>query len=140
MTKLRILVVDDEPKHSDLIRHLLEKTMRFEVRVENRSTQALSAFREFCPHLVISDVNMPGKDGGELAREIRAEPGSGTLPILIVTSLLSREETGGYEIVSAGLRYLAKPVDAKVLIDAVDRALAGISPPARRRPSVDAER
>jgi CheY-like chemotaxis protein len=125
MTKSRILVVDDDPRHSGLICHLLENTMRFKVRVENRSALALSAAREFHPHMVLLDMDMPGKDGGEVAREIRADPVLREVRILIITSLLSREETQGAETISAGTRFLAKPVDPKVLIDSVDRALAG---------------
>jgi CheY-like chemotaxis protein len=126
MIKSRILVIDDEPSQSRLICHLLEKTMRFEVRIENRSALALSAGREFLPDMVLLDLHMPGKDGGEVAREIRADPALGRVPILIVTSLLSSDETGGRETSSAGMRFLAKPVDPKVLIDSVDRALAGV--------------
>ena len=125
MIKSRILVIDDEPKHSKLICFLLETTMRFEVRVENRSALALAAGREFRPDMVLLDMNMPGKDGGEVAREIRADPALRRVPILIVTSLLSREETNGQETLSAGMRFLAKPVNPKVLIDSIDRALAG---------------
>ena len=74
MTKSRILVVDDEPNLSGLVRLFLEKTQRFEVRVENRSALALAAAREFRPDLILLDVDMPGKNGGDVAREIQAEP------------------------------------------------------------------
>jgi DNA-binding response OmpR family regulator len=124
MIKSRILVVDDEPRQSDLVRHILETTMRFEVCVENRSAHALAAGREFHPDIVLLDMDMPGKDGGEVARELRAEAALSAVPILIITSLLSSEETRGLEMVIAGLKYLAKPVNPKVLIDSVDRALA----------------
>jgi two-component system sensor histidine kinase/response regulator len=149
MTKFRILVVDDEPRQSELIRHLLEQTMRFVVRVENRSALALSVGREFRPHMVLLDMDMPGKDGGEVAREIRADPVLREVPILIVTSLLSSDETSGLETMSAGMRFLAKPVNPKILIDCVDRALAGalagrslpagVTLPAGKGLSMDAE-
>jgi two-component system, OmpR family, response regulator len=125
MTKSRILVVDDEPNLSGLVRLMLEKTQRFEVRVENRSALALAAAREFHPDLVLLDVDMPGKDGGEVAREIQAEPALRGVPILFLTSLISPAEAGERESLRGGMRFLAKPVNPKVLIDTVDRVLAG---------------
>ena len=90
MPKSRILIVDDEPNLSGLVRLFLEKTQRFEVRVENRSALALSAAREFRPDMILLDVNMPGKDGGDVAREIQADPVLGSVPIIFCTSLISR--------------------------------------------------
>jgi two-component system OmpR family response regulator len=125
MTKPRILVVDDEPNISGLVRYFLEKTQRFEVRVENRSSIALAAAREFRPDMILLDVDMPGKDGGEVSREIEAEPSLRGVPILFFTSLISRAEAGEHETVRAGKRFLSKPVNPKVLIEVVDRILAG---------------
>lgn len=125
MTKSRILVVDDEPNISTLVRLYLEKTQRFEVRVENRSALALSAARAFRPDMVLLDVDMPGKDGGEVALEIQGEPMLRGVPIVFLTSLVSTAEAGQRETVRGGMRFLAKPVDPRVLVETVDRVLAG---------------
>lgn len=125
MNKSRILVVDDEPNLSSLLRLFLEKTKRYEVRVENRSGQALSVAREFCPHLIMLDVDMPGKDGGEVAREIEAEPALRGVPIVFCTSLISRSEAGERPAFRGGRPFLAKPINAKALVQTVDALLAG---------------
>ena len=125
MNKRRILVVDDEPKLSELVRMFLERTQRFEVRVENRSAQALAAAREFRPEMILLDVDMPGKDGGQVARELKDDTTLRATPILFFTSLISHAEAGERETVRGGMRFLAKPVDPKILIDTVDRILAG---------------
>jgi DNA-binding response OmpR family regulator len=125
MTKTRILVVDDEPNLSGLVRLFLEKTQRFEVRVENRSTLALAVAREFRPEMILLDVDMPGKDGGEVAREIQADALLCSTPILFFTSLISREEAGERATMRGGMRFLSKPVDSKVLIETIDLILAG---------------
>ena len=130
MTKSRILVVDDEPNLSGLVRLFLEKTQRFEVRAENRSALALAAAREFRPEMILLDVDMPGKDGGEVAREIQADPVLRGVPIVFLTSLVSSAEAGGGETLRGGMRFLAKPVNLKLLIDTVDRVLAGAVPAA----------
>ena len=124
MIQHRILVVDDEPNLSGLVRLLLERTKRFEVRVENRSTLALAAAREFRPNMILLDVDMPGKDGGEVAREIQADPQLFGVPVLFLTSLISPAEAADARIVRGGMRFLSKPVNPKSLIDAVDGMLA----------------
>ena len=125
MNKRRILVVDDEPKLSELVRMFLERTQRFDVRVENRSAHAVAAAREFRPEMILLDVDMPGKDGGQVARELKDDTTLRATPILFFTSLISRAEAGERETVRGGMRFLAKPVDPKILIDTVDRILAG---------------
>jgi CheY-like chemotaxis protein len=124
MNKSRILVVDDEPNLSELVRFFLERTNRFEVRVENRSAQALAAAREFQPDLILLDVDMPGKDGGDVAADIQAQPAFRDTPIIFLTSLISRAEAGERETIRGGMRFLAKPVNPKVLVEVVDRTLA----------------
>ena len=121
--KERILAVDDDPKLLELIRLFLDKTKRFEVRLENRSAQALAAAQQFHPDLIILDVDMPGKDGGEVARQLKADPVTARTPILFLTSLVSPREAGDSETISGGMPFLAKPVNPTALIAVVDRLL-----------------
>jgi CheY-like chemotaxis protein len=124
MNKSRILVVDDEPNLSGLVRLFLEKSLRYQVQVENRSSHAIAAARAFHPDLILLDVDMPGKDGGEVAADLHADPSLRHVPILFLTSLISREEAGNEMTMRGGMRFLAKPVTPKSLIEAVDRLLA----------------
>ena len=124
MNTARILVVDDEPNLSDLVRMFLEKTKRFEVRTENRSARALAATREFRPDLILLDIDMPGQDGGDVARQIESDPVLRGTPVLFFTSLVSTNESGGRVSKRGGMRFLAKPLDPKVLIEAIDQVLA----------------
>ena len=128
MNNQRILVVDDEPNVSGLVRLYLEKTRRFDVRVENRSAQAASAAREFRPDMILLDVDMPGKDGGQVAQEIEADPVLQAVPIVFLTSLVSSAEAGACVKVRSGQRFLAKTASAKVIVEAVDNVLAGKVP------------
>ena len=124
MSKHRILVVDDDPTLSELVRLFLERTNRFEVRVENRPNLAASVAREFQPHMILLDIDMPGKDGGEVAREMKSDPATRSTPIIFLTSLISKHEAGQREALRGGMRFLAKPVDSKVLVETVERVLA----------------
>jgi CheY-like chemotaxis protein len=67
---------------------------------------------------------MPGKDGGDVARELEADPTLKRVPILFLTSLVSTKEAGEREIIRDGRRFLGKPAHPKVLIEIVDRLLA----------------
>src|SRR5689334_22886750 len=109
MNKIPILVVDDDERNAELLRRLLESTGRFDVRIETRSARALAAAQECAPALVLLDVNMPGKDGGVVASELRADPALSGVPILFLTSLISRAESAGRAVLRAGDWFLAKP-------------------------------
>ena len=124
MNKTRILAVDDEPNLSDLVRLFLEKTKRFEVRTENRAANVLATAREFRPEMILLDVDMPGQDGGEVAREIEADPVLRGTPILFFTSLISSLEAGDHVAMRGGMRFLAKPLNPKVLVNIIDQILA----------------
>jgi CheY-like chemotaxis protein len=121
MDKAKILVVDDDPKLSRLVKLFLERTKLYEVVEENRSTRAIQTALEISPAAILLDVDMPGRDGGEVAREIRANPMLKSLPILFFTSLISVEEAGKREVSRAGQLFLAKPVNPTALVEAVGR-------------------
>jgi CheY-like chemotaxis protein len=123
MEKIKIMVVDDDPKLSRLVKIFLENTRLYTVLEENRSSQALQTAREYKPNAILLDVDMPGKDGGELAREIAADPFLNRLPVMFFTSLISPEEAGKQEVYRGGMPFLAKPVNPVALVSAVERLL-----------------
>jgi CheY-like chemotaxis protein len=123
MSKKRILVIDDEPSITRLLKLNLEQTDHYEVREENDSTQALDAARQFKPDLVISDVMMPEVGGGEVAAQLREDPALRRVPVIFLTAAVRKEELGGPEAVIAGRLYIAKPLDVKSLLAAIERIL-----------------
>lgn len=66
-----ILVIDDSDTERKLVRKVLENA-GFQVREAEDGFQGITLFRELRPELVICDLKMPGKDGFETMREIRA--------------------------------------------------------------------
>jgi CheY-like chemotaxis protein len=124
MTKQRVLMVDDDINLPRLVSIVLEGSGRYEVMIVHDSGRALAAAIQFKPHVMLLDINMPGKDGGELAREAASDTRLKAIPILFVTGLVSRGEATGGSLLSAGMTFLAKPVDPTVLLKEVDR-LAG---------------
>jgi two-component system response regulator MtrA len=78
----RILVVDDDPALAEMIGIVL-RADEFEPHFCADGDGALDAFRESAPDLVLLDLMLPGKDGLEVCREIRAESG---VPIIMLTA------------------------------------------------------
>ena len=130
MSKAKILVVDDDPKLSRLVKVVLEKTGFYDVHEENRSFDVLATARTFRPDAVLLDIDMPGKDGGELAREMAADSNLKQIPVMFFTSLVSHQEAGQHEVIRSGKWFLAKPVNPAVLVRAVSRLLMSASPTA----------
>jgi DNA-binding response OmpR family regulator len=123
LDKTRLLIVDDDAHLSRFVKLMLEKTKAYEVRVENLSSHALAEAREFQPDLVLLDVDMPGLDGGDVARLLRADPALKQTPIIFFTSLISQDEAGRKMVSRGGEDYLAKPVEPMVLLESIESVL-----------------
>jgi two-component system, OmpR family, response regulator len=123
MTIHKILLVDDEPAFTRVIRNYLQESGRFYVRMENTSTKALATAREFKPDLILLDVIMPDMDGGEIAAQLRNDPRLNQTPIIFLTAAVSKEDVTRQGEVIGGNTFLPKPVDAEELIGAIDRKL-----------------
>lgn len=126
MSKSKILVIDDDPKLSELLAVILSRVGGYDVFQENRPFAAVATARSYKPNLVLLDVDMPGKDGGMVSAEMSADPFLAKVPIIFVTSLVSKGEAG----VHNGKRYLAKPVDPVLLLQAVRTACPRFQPAA----------
>lgn len=120
MSKPKILIVDDDKSLLSLTRMLLDKMGSFDTCIEHRSFAALATAQVFNPDLVLLDVDMPGKDGGDVAAELHADPMLRNVPVIFLTSLVSKDEAG----MRNGVRYLSKPVNPQLLLQAVREALA----------------
>ncbi len=118
IVKKRILVVDNDPASTRMVRLTLERNGAFEILELNNPTQAVSTARQFRPDLLLLDVEMPEMDGGDVARRMRATKELQTLPIVFMTSLVTEEEAAT-RIFSNGSRVLAKPVTMAKLMQCV---------------------
>ncbi len=126
-SKTRVLIIDDDESLSRLMRLMLEKTQMYEVSVESRAANAIATARTFKPGLVLLDVDMPGKNGAQVAREMQADPILKYAKIIFVTALVSKIETGMQAAGGTNMRYLAKPVDPMTLIDTIEEVLSSPS-------------
>ncbi len=123
MDKKRILLVDDEVGFTNLVKLNLEKSGRYEVRIENDPTNALVAAREFKPDLVLLDIVMPGKDGGEVLSEMEQEPVLNDVPVVFLTATISLKGVESRDGLIRGMSFIAKPVDPKTLMRRIEEEL-----------------
>ena len=116
-----VFVVEDHP---DMASYLAEHLARvFRVQVFDRGEPALEAARAHPPALVLSDVMMPGMDGLELSRRLKASHPS--LPIALVSAKVSKEAvTTGLQVAD---RYVTKPFRVQELLE-IAQELTGYTP------------
>jgi putative two-component system response regulator len=139
----RILVVDDVEQNLALLGGLV-RSLGYEVETARDGLEALAKLA-LGVDLVLLDVMMPGLDGYEVARRVRADPRTADLPIILVTVLDSREDR--VKAIQAGASdFIAKPVDKTELLvrissqlrlkeaqDALKRSQAGLEEQVARR-------
>jgi two-component system KDP operon response regulator KdpE len=106
-----ILVVDDEPQITRVLRTALV-AQGYEIRVANDGEMALEIMKDWSPHLIITDLSMPGVNGVELCRRIRAVS---QLPILVLS--VRDQERQKIEALDAGADdYITKPFSMNELL------------------------
>jgi DNA-binding response OmpR family regulator len=121
--KKRILIVDDEPSITRLLKLNLEQTGDYEVATENDSQAALATAKEFRPDLILLDVMMPGLDGGDLALAFEASPTMKGVQIVFLTAAVTRDEVSKRHGMFGGYRFLAKPVDLREVLACLEQHL-----------------
>lgn len=122
MKKKKILIIDDEPGFTRMVKLNLEETGHYVVRQENDSRQALASALEFTPDLVFLDVVMPNMDGGDVAAVLRNHPRLAKTPIVFLTAIASHQESHGEPFRSGDEMFLAKPVTVASLEGAITAA------------------
>ena len=127
MDKQRILIVDDDENIAELISMYLLKEC-FDTRMEHNGEDALTAFAEYNPNLILLDLMLPGIDGYQVCREIRAK--SQTPIIMLSAKGEVFDKVLGLELGADD--YIIKPFDSKELVARVKAVLrrSGTAAPA----------
>ena len=122
MIKKRILCIEDEFEMIELIRMVLDRE-GFEVAGAMGGEQGLSMIKEFKPDLILLDLMMPGTDGWEVYRQMRADKTLTDIPVIIVTAKAqSIDRVLGLQVAKVA-DYITKPFGPKELVASVQRVL-----------------
>ncbi|HYL79931.1 MAG TPA: response regulator [Candidatus Acidoferrum sp.] len=117
----KVLVVDDEPWYVKLVASRL-KSAGYDVLTADGGEEGLRQCKLFRPDLAVLDIMMPGMAGGSVAEAMRDDPMLQHVPVLFLTSLVTKGEAGKARV-PGGPYYLAKPFKGEELLELVRRAL-----------------
>jgi two-component system alkaline phosphatase synthesis response regulator PhoP len=124
----KILVVDDEPYMLRFIQILLERD-GFEMIKARNGREAVEVARREQPQVVVMDAMMPKMDGMTALRELKQEPATRTIPVIMLTAnphKFSREEAES----SGATIFLTKPFSPSQLLAEIRRHLVEVKIPA----------
>ena len=122
---MNILIADDESSVVELVRVTLEDE-RVRVVVATDGVTALALASEVQPHLVLLDVNMPGWDGIEVCRRLRADARFASTPIVMLTAA-TRPDDVRRGLEAGATEYLTKPFSPVRLLTLVDSLAPGVA-------------
>lgn len=114
----RVLVVDDDELTREILATILDLE-EFEVDLAEDGEQALAAVAAGPPDVVVLDVMMPGLDGFEVLRRLRADEATAHLPVILLTARDTAEDRRAGEEAGADA-YLTKPFSPLALIATID--------------------
>ncbi len=122
--KTRILVVDDEPDFTSMMKLSLEMDGKYEVREENVATRAMHVAREFLPNVVLLDVMMPEMSGLDVAAGFRSDDQLKNTPVIFISALIRQNGPPRFPMpMGKNYTYLPKPVSAQVLLESIEKAV-----------------
>jgi len=116
-----ILVIDDDIITQNMLKTALANA-GYPVRVASTGEEGIRLAKEKPPSVIILDIMMPGLDGGEVARILKAAPETKDIPIIFLSSLISEKEekVGGR---SDMISFLSKPYNRDKLFNEIKRYL-----------------
>ena len=119
----RVLVVDDEASIREVLsEHLTARSKAYEVMTAADGFEAGRLVATFRPDVVLLDLRMPGMDGFQVCRTIKADPDSSRTVVIAMTGYYT-PETEAKILECGALRCVAKPVEPSTLAGMIDEVL-----------------
>lgn len=119
MHNYRVLYAEDDPKTQSIFKGILE-TLFVHVATTSNGNEALESFQNEKPDLVVTDINMPEKDGLELSNQIKSA--SPETPIIIISAYNDYSKLS--KAIELGIDgYILKPIEAEQFIEQIDRVV-----------------
>jgi len=121
MEKSKILVVEDEAPIQELLQFNLERK-QYRVKVADSGEEALDVVGSYMPDLILLDIMLPGADGLEVCKRLKADSKTAGIPIIMLTALSEEADiVAGLELGADD--YVTKPFSPRVLLARVKAAL-----------------
>ena len=122
-----ILIVDDNESNLKLMKAVFDSD-DYVVKTALDAEEAIKVLETFNPRLILMDLQLPGMDGLELTRLLKADPARRQITILALTAYAMKGDED--KAIAAGCDgYITKPIDTRSLIKLIDTYLDGVPPP-----------
>lgn len=116
-----ILIVEDNEKNLKLVRDVLQ-VKGYETCEAGTAEDGLKIARARMPDLVLMDIQLPGMNGIEALKALRANPATAAIPVIAITASVMLQDR--QQIMSAGFDgFIEKPINLRVFLDTVQKAL-----------------
>ena len=117
MNKKNILLVEDNAVNRRLAGFLL-RSQGYQVREATTATETFEMLKNDRPDLIVMDIQLPGMDGLEVTKKLKAQPATADIPVIAVTSYAMKGDRE--KALAAGCAgYVTKPIDKKIFIEEV---------------------
>ncbi len=131
-----VLIVDDVPDNLSVLHDALDES-GYTVLVATSGETALQRAAQSLPDIVLLDAVMPGMDGFEVARRLKAHPATAAIPIVFMTALTETEHVVG-AFAAGGVDYVTKPLRAREVLARIAVHLQGARQSRQARNALDA--
>ena len=132
----RVLMVDDVPDNLSLLHDALDEH-GYVVLAATSGEAALACVQQGRPDIVLLDAMMPGMDGFEVARRLKADPSTAHIPIIFMTGLTETEHLVA-ALQAGGVDYVTKPLDPRAVLARMQVHLQGARQARQTRQALDA--
>jgi CheY-like chemotaxis protein len=118
-----ILVVDDEPSvRAMVLASIRVRANHYRVLEAGNAAEALAQARTDQPDLILLDVALPDRDGFWVCRQLKADPTTGQIPVIMLTAMgLASDRDQALQAGADG--YIVKPFSPRALVEELDRRL-----------------
>lgn len=118
-SKKHILIIDDEPDVTDLLKDFFEQK-NFKTEIVTDGNEALGSFKDALPDIVITDLLLPGEHGINVIKTIKEKY---SLPVIIITGIYEKDELKNVIDDYSVEAFFEKPVNLKALLEKVNSIL-----------------
>jgi len=124
----KVLVVDDDEALLRLLRAIL-RPQAYQMLTARGGAEALELTQQKCPDLILLDLRMPGMDGYEVLKQLKASAQTAEIPVIVMTASQSDAPTFRDRVLELGaVEFFKKPFPVSELVDEIARPLAERTP------------
>jgi two-component system cell cycle response regulator DivK len=117
----KVLVIEDNEDNRKIVRYALERA-GYEVISAGRGEEGVEIAVRELPYFIIMDINLPGIDGIETTKRIRASKADGHIPIIAITSFAMAGDRE--RIMASGCNgYIEKPIDPLTIVEQIHKII-----------------